>query len=156
VVDERLTPHGTGTAQRLVSLSAIVTGRGPTSGQETFDPAAGGLTIDPPLDAGGPARRVVSVAWRPGDVEAASWTNTRGNRTVRLVLAANGWRRVTYASAFVETDGRARQFFGAERAWVAANPPPASESGEVAKRYTQSPQKRPSESSCGFESHLPQ
>ncbi len=27
--------------------------------------------------------------------------------------------------------------------------------GEVAKWYTQSPQKRPSESSCGFESHLP-
>ncbi len=157
VVDERFTPHGAAAAQRLVSLTAITTGRGPTSGQVTFDPAAGGLTIDPPLDpGGGPARRVVSVAWRPGDVEAASWTNSRSNRTVRLVLAPNGWRRVTYASALVDSDAAAQRFFGAERAWVAANPPPASESGEVAKRYTQSPQKRPSESSCGFESHLPQ
>ena len=68
VVDERFTPHGTDAAQRLVSLSAIVTGRGPTSGQETFDPAAGGLTIDPPQDggSGGTGRRVVSVAWRAG------------------------------------------------------------------------------------------
>ncbi len=157
VVDERFTPHGSGTAQRLVSLSAIVTGRGPTSGQVTFDPAAGGLTIDPPLESGSlPGRQIVSVAWRPGDVEAVTWTNDRSNRTVRLVLAANGWRRVTYASTYVKTDAEAQRFFQAERAWVAANPAPASESGEVAKRYTQSPQKRPSESSCGFESHLPQ
>src|SRR5947209_7787453 len=114
VVDERFTPRGADAAQRLVSLSAIVTGRGPTSGEETFDPAAGGLTIDPPQEAGsgGTGRRVVSVAWRPGDVEAASWTNSRGNRTVRLVLAPNGWRRVTYASAFVETDADAQRFFG--------------------------------------------
>ena len=53
-------------------------------------------------------------------------------------------------------DDAAAQLRQAERAWVAANPPPGSEDGEVAKRYTQSPQKRPSESSCGFESHLPQ
>ena len=72
------------------------------------------------------------------------------------VVLAPGWRRVTYALARVSSAAEAQAFVEAERAWVAANPGPISEDGEVAKRYTQSPQKRPSESSCGFESHLPQ
>jgi len=100
-------------------------------------------------------RLVLAISWRPGDVESASWEPHRSNGTLRLVLAP-GWRRVTYALSRVDTPADARAFVEAERAWVAANPAPSSEDGEVAKRYTQSPQKRPSESSCGFESHLPQ
>ena len=103
---------------------------------------------------GGP-RFVLAVSWRPGDVESASWEPQRSNGTLRLVLAP-GWRRITYAMTRAETFADATAFVEAERAWVAANPAPTSEDGEVAKRYTQSPQKRPSESSCGFESHLPQ
>ena len=107
------------------------------------------------MEASGNERFVVAVSWRPGDVESASWTPQRSNGTLRLVLAP-GWRRVTYALARVKTAAEADAFVEAERAWVAANPSRISEDGEVAKRYTQSPQKRPSESSCGFESHLPQ
>ncbi len=101
------------------------------------------------------ARLVLAVSWRPGDVESASWEPHRSNGTLRMVLAP-GWRRITYALSRVDTPADAQAFVEAERAWVAANPAPSSEDGEVAKRYTQSPQKRPSESSCGFESHLPQ
>jgi hypothetical protein len=117
-------------------------------------------TLDAPhgvalIENAGTARFVLAVSWRPGDVESASWQPQRSNGTLRLVLAP-GWRRVTYALSRVDTPADARAFVEAERAWVAANPAPSSEDGEVAKRYTQSPQKRPSESSCGFESHLPQ
>lgn len=107
------------------------------------------------IETAGPSRFVLAVSWRPGDIESASWTPQRSNGTLRLVLAP-GWRRVTYAMTRVDSLPAAMAFVEAERAWVAANPGPTSESGEVAKRYTQSPQKRPSESSCGFESHLPQ
>jgi hypothetical protein len=118
-----------------------------------IDPASGGFVIAP-LGLGA-NRSVVSVAWRPQDVQAASWEPARGNGTLRLVLANGGWRRVTFARSPYSDPAAADAFGQAERAWVAANPPPSSEDGEVAKRYTQSPQKRPSESSCGFESHLP-
>ena len=122
-------------------------------------PAAAGL-LDAPhgvalIENSGRARFVLAVSWRPGDVESASWEPHHSNGTLRLVLAP-GWRRVTYALSRVTTAAEAAAFVEAERAWVAANPATSSEDGEVAKRYTQSPQKRPSESSCGFESHLPQ
>lgn len=107
------------------------------------------------VERSGNDRFVVAISWRPGDVESASWTPQRSNGTLRLVLAP-GWRRVTYALTRAKTAAEADAFVEAERAWVAANPARISEDGEVAKRYTQSPQKRPSVSSCGFESHLPQ
>ena len=173
VVDERFTPHGDGAAQRLVSMSAIgafapgeagakdeiVAGsqRNPLDRAVTLDPRFGGVTIgNTSADGYGPGWHAVAVAWRPGDVTAASWTPAKSNGTLRLVLAPGAWRRVSYAYADVDSADAQRRFGEAERAWAAANPAPASESGEVAKRYTQSPQKRPSESSCGFESHLPQ
>ena len=170
VVDERFTPRAGGDRQRLVSLSAlaalrpgdvesmpnIVVGpsRTPLDREVEVDPRFGGVTLEQGWDGAG--RDMLAVSWRPGDVEAATWKPAQSNGTLRLVLAPGGWRRVTYAPGRPETADERRRFGEAERAWAAANPAPASESGEVAKRYTQSPQKRPSESSCGFESHLPQ
>ena len=170
VVDERFTPRAGDQSQRLVSLSAlavlrpgefdsmpsIVAGplRTPLDREVELDPRFGGVTLEQNWDGAG--RDMLAVSWRPGDVEAASWKPAQSNGTLRLVLAPGAWRRVTFAAGRPET-AEARERFGeAERAWAGANPAPASESGEVAKRYTQSPQKRPSESSCGFESHLPQ
>jgi amino acid transporter len=162
VADERFTPAGRAPQQRLVSLSALephgstdVLIAGPASTPvnraATIDPRFGGFV----LQAASAARAWnVSVAWRPQDVESASWVPAKDNGTLRLVFAPGGWRRVTFAMLEGVPDA-VRRAAEAERAWVAANPAPASEDGEVAKRYTQSPQKRPSESSCGFESHLP-
>jgi hypothetical protein len=171
VADLRLTPRGAATAQRLVSYSAIAergdtvddgTAPRPSDRPATLDPGAGGVAFTATATAGGdggvarhPVVKVVSVAWRPEDVEAATWTPARSNGTLRLVLAPDSWRRLTFASATVRDTAEAAAFVQAERRWVAANPAPAKD-GEVAKRYTQSPQKRPSENSCGFESHLPQ
>ena len=168
VVDERVT-FGVGFAyerQRGVVLSALVTapdthgiahrqlfaaGASVTSAGQLDAP--NGIALIGDNVAGGGI--VLAVSWRPRDVESASWTPQRSNGTLRLVLAP-GWRRVTYALTRVKTAAEADAFVEAERAWVAANPARISEDGEVAKRYTQSPQKRPSVSSCGFESHLPQ
>ncbi len=167
IVDERA-EFGSGPgcdAQRGVVLSALaleLDARGVQHRALFVDgsPVPGGQTLDAPhgvavIQNGKRARFVMAVSWRPGDVESASWEPHRSNGALRLVLA-RGWRRVTYAMTRVETMTAAMAFVEAERAWVAANPAPTSEDGEVAKRYTQSPQKRPSESSCGFESHLPQ
>ena len=164
VVDERFTPHDGDAAQRHVSLSALTIRPGtmlhagalsaPAAGAATLDPGAGGMRLNE-TSAGHPS--TFAVSWRPADVESATWTPARSNGTLRLVFApGDAWHRITFArSAGVRPIGAA--FAEAERAWLAANPPPASkEDGDVAKRYTQSPQKRPSESSCGFESHLPQ
>ncbi len=96
-----------------------------------------------------------AVSWAPGDVEAAAWTAYGGTGTLALTLAPDRPHRVTYALRAAAGPAEAQAFVKAERAWVAANPAPGVNGGEVAKRYTQSPQKRPSESSCGFESHLP-
>ena len=170
IVDERFTPRAGGESQRLVSLSAlavlrpgdfdsmpnIIAGpaRTPLDREVELDPRFGGVTLEQGWTGAG--RDMLAVSWRPGDVEAASWKPAQSNGTLRLVFAPGAWRRVTYAAGRPETADERRRFGEAERAWAAANPAPASESGEVAKRYTQSPQKRPSESSCGFESHLPQ
>ncbi|MEA2787164.1 MAG: hypothetical protein QOF71_3268 [Candidatus Eremiobacteraeota bacterium] len=169
VVDERFVPSAPGEQQRLVSLSAlaalwpgdpggtaVVAGasRTPFEREVSLDPRFGGVTLELGFD--GPGADMIAVSWPLGDVEAASWKPAQSNGTLRLVLAPGAWRRVTYAAGRPETADERRRFGEAERAWAAANPAPASESGEVAKRYTQSPQKRPSESSCGFESHLPQ
>ena len=170
VADERFTPGTGGESQRLVSLSAlamswpaipflsgaIVAGptRTPLATAVDLDPRFGGVTLE--AAGAGPGTELLAISWRQGDVEAASWQPAQSNGTLRLVLAPGGWRRITYAVGEPESADAGRRFGEAERAWAAANPAPASESGEVAKRYTQSPQKRPSESSCGFESHLPQ
>jgi amino acid transporter len=170
VADLRLTPHGDAPAQRLVSSSAISergttlddgAGRYRSDRPATLDPRAGGVAFTRATTfwlPGTPRRyglRVFSVAWRPEDVASATWTPARSNGTLRIVFAPGGWRRLTFASSPASGRAGAEAFVRAERAWAAANPAPASEDGEVAKRYTQSPQKRPSESSCGFESHLP-
>ncbi len=170
-VDERVTfaPGPQADQQRGIVLSALSTGMendGMTTG--VLYAGATAVTTAGTLAAPGgvalvrhTAHRldehweVLAVSWRPGDVEDAAWLPQRSNGTLRMVLAP-GWRRVTYALARTETLAAALAFAEAERAWAGANPAPASEGGEVAKRYTQSPQKRPSESSCGFESHLPQ
>jgi hypothetical protein len=139
-------PDARGAPRRTLFVDAA-----PVTAAETLA-APHGVAL---IENAGNARFVLAVSWRPGDVESASWQPQRSNGTLRLVLAP-GWRRVTYALSRVDTLAAAVAFVEAERAWVAANPAPSSEDGEVAKRYTQSPQKRPSESSCGFESHLPQ
>ncbi len=112
-----------------------------------------------PAAEGGIARvgdgYAATVAWAPGDVEAASWTAYGATGSLALTLAPGRAHRVTFALRAVSGAPAAREAIKAERAWVAANPAPGVNDGEVAKRYTQSPQKRPSESSCGFESHLP-
>ena len=113
-------------------------------------PERGGVVV---LSADG--REATAVSWPPADVLAARWEPHRSNGTLRLTLAP-GATRVTYALQASSSQADAGRFGEAERAWVAANAPAASMvHGEVAKRYTQSPQKRPSVSSCGFESHLP-
>ncbi len=177
VADLRFTPHEPAPRQRFVSYSAIAA-RG-----ETLDDGGGPHPSDRPavldpkrgvvLFAAAPAtqpefprfderypepgsRAVVTVAWRPDDVEAISWQPARSNGTLRLVFRPGDWKRLTFATWRIPPGGSAAAFAEAERAWLDANPAPANESGEVAKRYTQSPQKRPSESSCGFDSHLPQ
>ena len=164
IADVRFTPHGNAGAQRLVEYSAIAgtattlddgITRHPSNHAAVLDSHDGGVAF---IGRFAPYRasRVFVVAWRPGDVAAASWQPARSNGTLRLVFAPGGWRRLTFASAPAPSEAAAQRFVQAERGWVAANPAPPSEGGEVAKRYTQSPQKRPSESSCGFESHLPQ
>ena len=167
IVDEHVL-FGSGAGadrQRGVVLSALST-RPNLDGKPTRIPYTasesiqGAQTLEAPrgmfmLSGYANAWNVVAVSWRPGDVESAGWEPHRSNGALRLVLAP-GWRRVTYAVARMHTRPEAQAFVEAERAWVAANRPPSSENGEVAKWYTQSPQKRPSESSCGFESHLPQ
>jgi Glycosyl hydrolases family 35 len=172
VADLRLAPRGEAPAQRLVSYSAISergtslddgTGPRPSNRAAVIDPRAGGVAFSRGATfwlPGTPERRglrVFSVAWRPDDVESVSWTPARSNGTLRVVFARGGWRRLAFASDGAADAAAATAFVRAERAWVAANRPPSGsdEDGEVAKRYTQSPQKRPSESSCGFESHLP-
>jgi Glycosyl hydrolases family 35 len=168
VVDERFTPRGAAPDQRLVSLSALtrVNDRDASidDGTQTFHPASAPAALDPSHGGvgfltrfpGSPAVAVVRVSWRPGDVEAAGWTPARSNGTLRLVLAPGDWRRLTFAFSTFASSDAAAAFVEAERTWVSANRAPSgSRDGEVAKRYTQSPQKRPSESSCGFESHLP-
>lgn len=168
VADERFTPHDSDDRQRLVSLSALAAfrpgvaneavlvtrhARMPLDAPAQLDPGFGGVT----LETSGDARtgwQTLAISWRPGDVEAVSWVPAQSNGTLRLVVAPGGWRRVTYAYGRFASGAEMARFGEAERAWVAANPGPAKD-GEVAKRYTQSPQKRPSESSCGFESHLP-
>jgi hypothetical protein len=165
IVDERVTFNAGDGAdrQRGVVLSTLSTDAGPSDkpsrrlyvGSTQIDaagdlPAPQGVAL---IDCELQGCFVLAISWRPGDVESASWEPHRSNGTLRMVLAL-GWRRVTYALARVRNRTAAQTFVEAERAWVAANPP--SKDGEVAKRYTQSPQKRPSESSCGFESHLPQ
>ncbi len=153
VVDERFTVTGLAPApQRAVSLDALA---GLAHASAAIDPAAGDAVFTLPASAGGTARAVV-VAWNPGDVESATWAPAQSNGTLRLVLAPGGWRRITFAALRPTSASELPALEQAERTWVNANPAPASEGGEVAKRYTQSPQKRPSESSCGFESHLPQ
>ena len=170
-VDERVTfaPGPQADQQRGVVLSALSTGLG-NDGNTTGVLYAGATVVTTAGTLAAPRGialvrhtvhrldehwEVLAVSWRPGDVEDAAWLPQRSNGTLRMVLAP-GWRRVTYALARTETLAAALAFAEAERAWAGANPAPASEGGEVAKRYTQSPQKRPSESSCGFESHLPQ
>jgi hypothetical protein len=96
-----------------------------------------------------------AVSWAPHDVEAAAWTAYGATGTLALTLAPGVPHRVTFALRPVANAAEAAAFGKAERAWVAANSSSGVNGGEVAKRYTQSPQKRPSESSCGFESHLP-
>ena len=110
-------------------------------------PERGGIVV---LAADG--GEATAVSWLPGTVLAARWEPHRSNGTLRLTLAP-GTVRMTYALSRVGSPAAAGRFGESERGWVAANP--AAVRGEVAKRYTQSPQKRPSESSCGFESHLP-
>jgi hypothetical protein len=61
------------------------------------------------------------VAWRPGDVERASWTPYLSTGTLALTLAP-GWRRVTYSVVEAADLASARAFAEAERAWVGANP----------------------------------
>ena len=167
VVDERFTPRGDDPRQRLVSLSALAAfapddavpaghrrgiTRTPLDRATEIDPRHGGV------DRLRRRRRSGSlvISWRPAT------SRPRPGRP-RRATARCGWcsRRAAGGASPTrsrepETAAAQRAFIEAERAWAAANPAPASESGEVAKRYTQSPQKRPSESSCGFESHLPQ
>ncbi len=169
IVDERLiVPPASAARQHAVvrsSIPALVL-HPPSPPRESPDEDA---TLDAaPRDRAsnlGPAQTALGtfrdgfafvVAWAPGAVEHASWTPYRSTGTLALTLAS-GWRRTIYSYAWVGDLAGARAFFEAERAWAAANPGPSAETrGEVAKRYTQSPQKRPSVSSCGFESHLPQ
>ena len=145
IVDERFTPGSGDAARALVSLSAI----------------AGGTIVDgdPDPQRGESAFPHLVAAWTPAEIAAASWTPARSNGTLQLRFApetgGSRWHRITLRDAGTAKDDDLKRLAEAERRWAAANPPPATD-GEVAKRYTQSPQKRPSESSCGFESHLPQ
>ncbi len=177
IVDERLVLPGGAVASSRAAVTArqraVVRSSMPLLARQPRDVLRGrdddAIFLDPvPRDRAGdvpPAQTALGtfrdgfafvVAWAPGTVEHASWTPYRSSGTLALTLAA-GWRRTIYSYAWVGDLAGARAFFEAERAWAAANPGPSAESrGEVAKRYTQSPQKRPSVSSCGFESHLPQ
>jgi amino acid transporter len=164
VVDERLVfPAGAATTQRTVVRSSLPILSNAVNAYadavavplDAFPRDRAGTVPEPQNGVGGYLGGVAFVvAWPPGDVEQAVWTPYLSTGTLALTLAP-GWRRTTYAAELAAGPAAARAFAEAERAWVAANRPPSSASGEVAKWYTQSPQKRPSESSCGFESHLP-
>ena len=153
-------PAADGTTQRAVLRSSLPALAPLPSGP--LAPLAGngaGNGGSESVAAGGVARLgdgiAAAVSWAPGDVEAAAWTAYGATGTLALTLAPHVPHRVTFALRPVASAAEAAAFVKAERAWVAANPPRGVNGGEVAKRYTQSPQKRPSESSCGFESHLP-
>ena len=146
-------------AERGVVLDAL-TGRLAYDGDQPVADAAAGVPVELHAERGGvvvasaDGREATAVSWPPRAVLAARWEPHQSNGTLRLTLTP-GPVRITYALS-AAAGSSAGRFGEAERAWVAANARAGSMvHGEVAKRYTQSPQKRPSESSCGFESHLP-
>jgi APA family basic amino acid/polyamine antiporter len=150
VVDQRMTFAGSARGRRGVVRSSLPGLLGL--------PVAAPAGLPPPFvssyraPVGEPAH-VTVVAWPHGDVAAVSWTPYRSTGTLTLTINPGSWHRTIYAFGPAPTLTSAHAFAEDEAAWVSANPVIAD--GEVAKRYTQSPQKRPSESSCGFESHLP-
>jgi amino acid transporter len=163
VVDERVQFMGPAGPRRAVSRSSLpgllatryaqALDRLPRDGTPLSAP-----TPIPPFVAGylaapGESGHVTVAAWPPGDLEAVSWTPYRSTGTLALTRNPGRWHRTVYAYETAATLTSARAFAEEEAGWVATNP--ATNIGEVAKRYTQSPQKRPSVSSCGFESHLP-
>ncbi|HYZ14870.1 MAG TPA: amino acid permease, partial [Candidatus Acidoferrum sp.] len=151
VVDERVRLTSTGGGREAVARSSLP-GLLPGPDAHELDrlPRDGtsvpGPTAIPPFVAGyltprGEPAHVTVVAWLAGDVEALSWTPYRSTGTLALTQSPGRWHRTVYAYEAAPTLTSAREFAEEEAAWVAANP--ATNIGEVAKRYTRSPQKRP-------------
>lgn len=148
-----------GEAQRLVVLSSLAIGD--TISEPWVPPLIlpAGTPLIPrttvPLGADGPfalydprTREFVSVRWPRGAVEKADLDVRDRHAVLRLQLAP-GAQATCYEYAYLggEPEARAR---------LASEAREGGQGGGVAERSTQSPQKRPSESSCGFKSHLPQ
>ena len=98
---------------------------------------------------------LIAVTWTHGDIEKADASVGDGSLVARLRLTPGPVRHMTYRFETAASPEAAQAVVarGQGRRIGSANVPGV---GEVAKWYTQSPQKRPSVSSCGFESHLPQ
>ena len=151
-------------SQRAVTVSSIVAGdpRDPTA-WVTLDPLPApfhpGTTLGAASNGFGlydaASGDLVAVTWGAHDVEDAQLQERRDSAVVRLVFTPHpvtvGYTFMTVSSLAAARE--ALQKLRQERGVAEAN---LTNAGEVAKWYTQSPQKRPSESSCGFESHLPQ
>jgi hypothetical protein len=122
VVDERLVlPDGSDGSQRVVLRSSLP----PLMGTplDAFSHAtATALPSGSSAIGGYRDGFAFVVAWRPDDVEAASWTPYRSTGTLALTLVP-GWRRIVYAYAPAASVEAGRAFLEAERGWVAANRP---------------------------------
>ena len=140
VVDERVIFDGRAPEQRALTRSALAVA------------PADALATDPSFVSWSRGR-ALAVSWLPAAVDGAEWKRYGSNGTLTLTWAATALR-VTYALGDAADPQAAQAFAQRERDWLAAIRSALSR-GEVAKWYTQSPQKRPSVSSCGFESHLP-
>jgi hypothetical protein len=131
VVDERLVPPpGVAINQRAIvrsSLPYLSAGVSPLTGVSAvaLDPFPRGVPGDVPQAqtwlAGYRNGIAFVVAWRPGDVERATWIPYLSTGTLALTLGP-GWRRVTYSALEVGDPAGARAFAEAERTWVGANP----------------------------------
>ena len=156
-VRERLVPKE-GVGQRLVVLSSLAIGEtAATSWRPPLllpaeTPLASKTTIalsnDRPVGLYDPVtHEFAAVRWMPGAVEKADLIVEDRHAVLRLRYAP-GWHSTCYEYAYVT--GKA-----AARARLLGRSLEGGRIGGVAERSTQSPQKRPGESPCGFKSHLP-
>ena len=158
-VSQRLIPGPGGEAQRLVVYSSLAIGNPAAEPWAAPVLLPGGAPLVPrtvvPLGIDGPfalydprTREFVSVRWPRGAVEKAD-LDVRDRHAVLRLRLAPGAQSSCYEYAYLSGEAEAR-------ARLASDAREGGQGGGVAERSTQSPQKRPSESSCGFKSHLPQ
>ena len=163
--DAAFAPGPRAAEQRLVEISSLVAGdpRGAAS-WIVLDPRPSAFARGPhAVEAAGAialydlrTTMLVALVWAPGSIEQASLDERADSAVARLQFAPGRHRSVYVVTSAPTAAAAATELARLQQDERAASEANATTAGEVAKWYTQSPQKRPSVSSCGFESHLPQ